>query len=324
VSSEAPKLQPRRVDALRDKTHGPQRTLMKRVLGPMHVTGTFWYRWHYWATWFPDWFLAAMVWLHTWFFWAVLWRIRDAVAENLEVAIGPCGWFERQRRIWRTFHEFAWCHTERYEQFRPHKQMRFEFVGERTFEVMKNTDRGFVFFTAHFGNWEMGPLVDELPGGRKFHVVREPEMSQGAQQFVQELFDKHPQRDQFVVHYAGADLTLGARLLMALRNGDVVGMPGDRPRTGMETCKAKMFGREIDLPPGPVALARAANALMVPVFVFRLGRRHYRIELWDTIEVGQSDDKARDIERGVAAMADACERAIRMRPNHWFCWRKLW
>lgn len=313
-----------KVEALQEKPHGPKATLAKRLLGRFHVTGVFWYRLHWWCTWYPDWFITLMIHLHTWFFWLTLRGIRAAVASNLEAVLGPCGWFERQRRIWRTFHEFAWCQTERYEQFRPHKRMRFDFAGDATYAKMKATDRGFVFFTAHFGNWEMGPLTNELPGGRKFHVVREPEMSQGAQKFVQEMFDKHPQRDQFVVHYAGAEMALGARLLMALRKGDVIGMPGDRPRAGMETMTTTMLGRPMELPPGPVALARAANALMVPVFVFREGRRHYRIELWEPIEVGQGEHKQADVERGVRAMAEACEQVIRQRPHHWFCWAKLW
>ena len=329
VTAPAPKLPPEkpvrpRVEALPVKPHGPERTWAKRLLGPLHVTGTFWYRWHYWATWYPDWFLASMVWLHTWFFWAVLRKIRRAVADNLEPVMGPCGWFERQRRIWRTFHCFAWCHSERYEQFRPHKRFEFEFVGDDVYERMRQTDSGFVFFTAHFGNWEMGPCVDALPGGRRFHVVREPEMSQGAQRFVQELFERHPRRDQFVVHYAGSDLALGARLLMALRRGDVVGMPGDRPRAGMATTEAEMFGRRIDLPPGPAALARAASVPMVPVFVFREGRRRYRIELQEPIEVAHTDDKERDVRDAVRRMAAACEAAIRRRPHHWFCWTRVW
>lgn len=315
---------PPKVEALREKPHGPARTWGKRLTGPLHVTGVFWYRLGGFAARTPDWVIASSVFVFSCFFWLVLWRIRDAVATNLEAVMGPCGWFERQKRIWRTFHEYAWCFAERYQQFVPRKKMRFDFAGDHTYEIMQNTDRGFVFFTAHFGNWEMGPLTNVLPGGRKFHIVREPEMSQAAQTYVQQLFDKHPQRDQFVVHYAGAEMTLGARLLMALRKGDVVGMPGDRPRAGMETIDAEMFGRPMPLPPGPVALARAANALMVPVFVFREGKRHYRVELWDPIEVQKSDDKDADIAAGVAAMSKACEAAIRQRPHHWFCWKKLW
>lgn len=296
----------------------------RKLSGPLHVTGVFWYRLACLCARLPDWVGSVCVFVFTWFWWAVLFGIGNAVASNLEAVLGPCNWWQRQRRIWLTFNAYSWTYLERFQQFYPHKKMQFDFQGEATYEQMKATDRGFVFFTAHFGNWEMGPLTEQLPGGRMFHIVREPEMSQAAQEFVQQMFDKHPQRDQFVVHYAGAEMTLGARLLMALRKGDVVGMPGDRPRAGMETTSATMFGRPMELPPGPVALARAANALMVPVFVFREGRRHYRIELWDPIEVGQSADKPADIAAGVAAMSAACERAIRQRPHHWFCWKKLW
>lgn len=312
------------VAPLPNKPHAPSRTLLRRLLGPLHVTGIFWYRAAWFCSWFPKWVGTIVIHVCTWITWLCLWNIRAAIASNLEAVLGPCGWFERQRRIWRTLHQFSCCYCERYEQFRPGVKMRFDFVGEKTYEKMRATDRGFVFFTAHFGNWEMGPLTEELPGNRKFHIVREPEMSVSAQHFVEELFDKHPQRDQFVVHYAGGDLALGAKLLMALRKGDVVGMPGDRPRAGMATLKSSMFDRPMELPPGPAALARAANAPMVPVFVFREGRRHYRIELWEPIEVGSGEDKEADIQKAVDAMGQACERAIRQRPHHWFCWARLW
>lgn len=312
------------VDPIRDKPHGPQRTWAKRLLGPLHVTGIAWYRLHWWCTFFPEWFIVAMIWLHSTFFWLCLRKIRRAVATNLEAVLGPCGFWQRQVRIWRTFHEFAWCMTERYEQFHASRRFEFSFEGEHVYRQMQESNRGYVFFTAHFGNWEMGPLVRDVPGGRKFHVVREPEMSAGTQRFVAELFDKHPLRDQFVVHYAGADLALGARLLMALRKGDIVGLPGDRPRAGMGSLTSRMFGRPIELPPGPAALARAADAHLVPVFVFREGRRKYRIVVHDPIVVGKTDDKERDIAQAVERMAAECEWAIRQRPHHWFCWAQLW
>ncbi|HZN39824.1 MAG TPA: lysophospholipid acyltransferase family protein [Planctomycetota bacterium] len=311
------------VEPIREKPHGPQTTWGRRLLGPLHVTGIAWYRLHYWLTFFPEWFIVMMNWLSTCFFWFWLWNIRAAVASNLEALLGPCGFFERQRRIWRTFYDLAWCLTERYEQFRD-RPMRFEYEGRATFAQMQESARGYVFFTAHFGNWEMGPLVREVPRGRKIHVVREPEMNGAAQDFVSELFRNHPHRDLFVVHYAGADLTLGARLLMALRKGDIVALPGDRPRAGMGSLTSRMFGRPMELPPGPAALARAADAHLVPVFVFREGRRQYRIVLREPIAVARTDDKAADIRNAVDQMADACEWAIRQRPHHWFCWKRLW
>src|SRR5262245_21994821 len=129
------------VEPIREKPHGPQTTWGRRLLGPLHVTGIAWYRLHYWLTFFPEWFIVAMNWLSTCFFWFWLWNIRAAVASNLEAVLGPCGFFERQRRIWRTFYDLAWCLTERYEQFRD-RPMRFQFEGQATFAQMHESERG--------------------------------------------------------------------------------------------------------------------------------------------------------------------------------------
>jgi KDO2-lipid IV(A) lauroyltransferase len=314
---------PTNVEPIPDKPHAPATGLSRRLLGPLHVTGVFWYWAHRLVTFGPEWGMRLACFLFSWFFWCVLWRIRAAVASNLEAVLGPCGFVERQRRIWRTFHDFAWCMTERYEQFHRGRAFRVDYEGEETWRALHERSCGFVFFTAHLGNWEMGPLVDRVPAGRRMHVVREPEMSRAAQRYVERLFANHP-RKSYVLHYAGSDLQLGARLLLALRKGDIVTLPGDRPRAGMGSLRSTLFGRPMDLPPGPALLARAAGAMLVPVFVFREGRRHYRVVALPPFPVDTTDDKARDVQAAVDCMAAAVEWAIRRRPHHWHCWARLW
>jgi len=314
---------PTRVEPILVKPHGPSTGLSRRLLGPFHVTGVFWYWLHRTATRTPEVCIRFFCWAFTWFFWLMLWRIRGAVASNLEAVLGPCGFIERQRRIWRTFYDFSWCMTERYEQFRADREMQLEYDGDATWKALHELSCGFIFYTAHFGNWEMGPLVPEIPRGRRLHVVREPEMNRAAQRFVERLFANHPRR-QFVLHYAGSDVQLGVKMLLALRQGDIVTLPGDRPRAGMGTMRGTMFGRPMDLPPGPALLARAAGAMMVPVFVFREGRRRYRIVVQEPFAVASTEDKDRDVREAVAKMAQTVEWAIRQRPHHWFCWAKLW
>jgi KDO2-lipid IV(A) lauroyltransferase len=314
---------PTRVEPILDKPHGPSTGLARRLLGPFHVTGVFWYRLHRLATHTPEWSIRFCCYAFTWFFWLVLWRIRRAVASNLEAVLGPCGFIERQRRVWRTFHEFSWCMTERYEQFRADRPMQFEYDGAATWRALHELPCGFVFYTAHFGNWEMGPLIDEIPRDRRMHLVREPEMNRAAQRYVERLFAEHPRR-QYVLHYAGSDLQLGVRMLTALRQGDIVTLPGDRPRAGMGALRSTLFGRPMDLPPGPALLARAASAMLVPVFVFREGRRRYRVVAGEPFAVAKTDDKDHDVREAVDRMAQTVEGAIRQRPHHWFCWAKLW
>src|SRR5262245_48021638 len=90
----------------------PETGASRRILGGAHVTGAFWYRIHLFAVrTMPEWAHFVCVTLFTGFFFCVLFRIRAAVASNLEAVLGPCGWLEKQRRIWRTLHSFAWCLT---------------------------------------------------------------------------------------------------------------------------------------------------------------------------------------------------------------------
>ena len=97
--------------------HAPEESWATRLLGPVRVTGIFWYRIHrFGMRVVPEWALPGLIFLFTALFWVVLRRIRAAIASNLEPVLGPCGFRERQRRMFRTFHQYAWCLSERYER----------------------------------------------------------------------------------------------------------------------------------------------------------------------------------------------------------------
>ena len=104
--------------------------------------------------------------------------------------------------------------------------------------------------------------------------MREAETDPRAQRFIQELI-RRCGGDLYVTHFA-EDPQLGMEMLDALRHGEVVALQGDRPRSGGRAAEMRLFGRPFPLPIGPAALARAAGVPIVPVFVFREGRRRYR------------------------------------------------
>jgi len=85
-----------------------------------------------------------------------------------------------------------------------------------------------------------------------------------------------------------------------------------------------LFGRPFPLPVGPAALARAAGVPIVPVFVFRTGRRHYRCTIHPPIPVSRTGDRQRDLEGALERFAAGLEAAIRREPHQWFCFRKVW
>jgi len=299
---------------------------MQRLLGRFHVTGVFWYRFHQLgASVLPEWGLWAAILIFTSFFFVTLIKIRSAIGSNLEAVLGPCGWWRRQVRIYRTMWSFAWCLSERYERLSTDKQVQCEVDGDQIWNGLLTRDDGIIFVTAHIGGWEVGSmLASARQQVRRVHVVREKEVDPKAQEFIRGLIESAGE-ERYTVHFAGADdPTLGTQLLAALRHGDIVALQGDRPRTGGRTVTTTLFGRPFELPVGTAALARAAEVPMVPVFVLREGRSRSRILIRKPIYVERTRDRDQDLKNALTRLTAEIEAAIRLRPHQWFCFRRLW
>lgn len=307
--------------------HAPVPGRARRILGPLYVTGVLWFRLHrFGVSILPSWLLAPFMALFAGFFFVTLRNIRAALASNLEGVLGPCGWLERQRRIWRTLWTFSWCLTERYERLATERTFEVEAEGLATWRQAAGSGRGVVLVTAHLGSWEAASMVPSSAEGVSVHVVRESETDPRAQEFIAELI-RSRSGDLYRTHFA-EDPRLGMDLLDALRDGEVVALQGDRPRAGgrggERTFTVRLFGRPFPLPVGPAALARASGAPLVPVFVFRDGRRRYRCVFRDPIPISDEGDRRASLEAALNRFATELEAAIRSRPHQWFCFRRVW
>ncbi len=306
-----------------DLPQAPELGRMRRWLGSLHVTGVFWYRLHgYGMRILPEWGVWLVTVLFTSFFFVALIRIRKAIASNLEAVLGPCGWWRRQRRIYRTMWQFAWCLSERYERLggEDHDVAQLTVKGREHWQQAEDSPEGLILVTAHIGHWELGSM---LVPERHVHVVREEELDPKAQEMMREMFAEQAGAGDgpgFTVHFARSDLTLGLKLLKILRAGEIVAVQGDRPPSSGRTVTAEIFGRPMDLPVGPAALARAAGVALLPVYVFRRGRHRSQLVFRPPIRVAGRGDEAEAVRR----IAAEVEWAIRREPHQWFCFRELW
>lgn len=293
-------------------------TWSRRLLGRFHITGLFWLRAIMWVARGSEVRAVSMVWLWSTVFFFLLVRPRRIVTRHLDHIVGRAGWFTRQLRIFRFFKEHAWCLVERFEQFRPDFRPRVEFEGDSW-----PSEHGFLIVTGHIGMWEMGQLMPVTAGERRLHIVREREEHGETQRVVAELLDNHPHA-RIVTHFLDDDLALGASLLAALRRGDVVCLAADRAKAGMLTMPATCFGHPVQMPVGPVALARAADVRIVPTFVYRQGRRHYLVVARPAFRVARTADRTRDLQDAINHLAGEVEAAIRRDPYQWKRWEPLW
>lgn len=304
--------------------HAPERGWSWRILGPFHVTGVFWYRVHRFIVrtvpsrllWIPGVFFATL-------FFVCLRDLRAVIAANLEAVLGPCGWWERQRRIYRTIWSFGWCLNERYERLMTSRPFHVETEAIEHWNAVAQADRGLILVTAHLGNFEVGSMLPAQLERRRVHLVREPEIDAQAQEFLESVLDRFTQ-DRYTMHFQNDDPLQGMELLDALRRGEIVAVQGDRPRAGGKPIDATLFDRPFPLPPGPAALARTAEVPLLPVFVFREGRRRYRVAFRPPIRAPRTGDRAADLAAVMRQVAVEIESAIRRAPHQWFCFKRLW
>jgi KDO2-lipid IV(A) lauroyltransferase len=303
--------------------HAPERGRLARLLGPFHVTGVFWYRGLAFGARRSETFKRLVTPIATAVFCPTLWTIRRAITVNLTAVLGPAGWFERQRRIWRTFYSFAWAQTERYERLFTDLAFDVRTEHRETWERLSRSRDGLVLVTGHVGNWEMASLQPASTEGLTLHVVREEELDARAQEWIEaHLRARMSGGDR--IHFAKDDPFLGLALREALERGEVVALQGDRPRTGGAALEVELFGRPYALPVGPLALARQTGAPLLPAFVHRLGRRRYQVVFHPPIEVPRTPDRRADLLTAARRLAVELETAIRRSPHEWYVFRALW
>lgn len=297
---------------------------MRRFLGPLYFNGVFWYRFHCWvAGSLPEPALRLLTRVFTTFCFLVLTGVRRSLRKNHGLVDPQAGWWKRSWRAYCTLHEFAWCLTERYQQFHPSAPLEMGFEGLEHWEAARAGGRGAIVVTSHIGGWEIGSAV---PSAREehtvVHVVREREADPEAQAFTEELLGKHSGAS-YRTHFADGEQDLSLELYAALRDGEVVALQGDRPRQGGKVVRARFFDQVVSLPPGPAQLARLSGAPLLPVFTFREGRSAYRMVFSEPIQVARTRDRQADVDSAVQRLASVIEASIRSHPDQWFCFNSI-
>ena len=245
---------------------------------------------------------------------------RRAAIENMQRVLGDR---DRRRAAWaalRMYVQFAHCMTETTEYYGPRpRPIRLDQPEHDLIAESLRERRGAVLVTGHIGNWDIAAktLRDY---DRPINLVMAREANTTTQDYVRERRERAGVR----VIYSDSSVFSALNMIRALRQNEIVAIQLDRMVSLGGARAVPFFGAPAVFPSGPFVLARLAGAPLIPVFIPRVGTRHYTVHLGTRVVLSREARDAYSLDRAMRAVIREFEHVIRAHPSQWFQFAPFW
>src|SRR6266540_1553781 len=178
--------------------------------------------------------------------------------------------------------------------------------------------KGVLLVTAHLCNWEIGGLM-LAQVKQPIHVVLVPDIFSGVESVRNRLHERAGVTEIPVDRSFVPTLSV----LRALDDNAVVAMQGDRDFDNSGIA-VPFFGREAYFPRGPLRVAMASGATVLPAFIVRVPDGRYRAIVEDPLEIDATGDRDAALLRNIRRYVAILERYVREYPEQWYCFYPFW
>jgi KDO2-lipid IV(A) lauroyltransferase len=244
---------------------------------------------------------------------------RRAAVANMQRILGTRDPWQAHLAALRMFAEFAHCMTETMEHYGPRPQpVRFDMPDRDAVAETLNKGRGAVVVTAHFGNWDIAAKVLRNYD-RPINLVMAREANATTRAYVHDARARSGVR----IIYSDSSVFSSLNMIRALQRNELVAMQLDRPMGAGGMRLVPFFGAPALFPSGPFVLARLSGVPIMPVFVPRLGTRHYAIRVGAPITIPRARDPHAQ-RQAMGQIVHALEDIVREFPSQWFQFSPFW
>jgi lauroyl/myristoyl acyltransferase len=250
-------------------------------------------------------------------------KYMKAIRGNLSVILGQPEDSERVRRAADEMvrgHASAWLDFLHFAARPPEEAALLieSVIGFSRLVEGRLKGKGIVLLTAHLGNWEVGGLMlAEVK--QPIHVVLVPDLFAGVERVRRRMHARAG------VTEIPVDRTFLPTLavLRALDGNGIVAMQGDRDfdNTGIS---APFFGREAYFPRGPLRVAMATGAVVLPAFIVGVPGGRYRAIIEEPLAIEAAGDRDAALRRNIALYVAVLERYVKTYPEQWYCFYPFW
>ena len=189
-------------------------------------------------------------------------------------------------------------------------------VGRENLDAGYAKGKGIVVITAHFGNWELMAATLRLYGcpgvtiGRRIYFYKYDQLLN----YFRKVHDVN------VIYRDDSP----RKMLKTLKENKIVGVVADQDVDSVEGVFVDFFGRPAFTPSGPVGLARASGAALIPVLIRRNADDTHTVIAEKEIGLSDTGDKEKDLVENTKRWSAVIESYIRNYPEQWVWMHKRW
>ena len=247
-------------------------------------------------------------------------KLQKTARRNLDIAFPEMPAEEKDKIVLGTFESIG-RHLGFVSHFRKFKledvRNVVEVVGKEHFDRAHAAGRGVLFFTGHFGSWEVFNLLPPAFGFGMNILVR---------RIDNPLLEKYV--DSFRTKFGSVtlDKTRSARqMFRVLENGELLGILADLNAQEKEGVFVDFFGVPASTTVSIAKLALKTNAAVLPAFaVWEEAKQKYVVYLEPPVEYKQGDASDENVRELTQKVTNVVEKYVRLYPEQWLWIHKRW
>ncbi len=174
---------------------------------------------------------------------------------------------------------------------------------------------GVIMITGHCGNWELTALALSMKV-TKMRIIARPVDNPYLNRLVERTRERY---GNSVIYKKGAL----KRILLSLKNNEVVGILMDQSVLSSEGVLADFLGKKDYTMKTPAVIARKTGSPVVPVFIRRVDGGHV-VEIGGEIAPDPSGDGDLAVFNDTVHFSRAIEEYIRKNPSEWLWIHRRW
>ena len=197
------------------------------------------------------------------------------------------------------------------------KRFNINIIGNEKYEELINGENGFLMLSSHVGNYELAGYHLKAKNKSIYALIYGGE-TETVMKNRRKMFEGH----NINMIPVTSDMSHLFEINNALRDGNIVSMPGDRISGSTKYLELVFLGKTAKFPLGPFAIAAQRDLPILSVFVMKESTNYY------TIYVKRIDSTATNRKEKIVLMAKQfvsnLEEVISKYPKQWFNYYNFW